>query len=962
MLFRRAMTGVLAILALLALANLIVPLACAQSGRGSISGQVSDTTGNVLVGAKIKIEPTDIVVVTDEGGSYLIAGLEPGEYQLTISYLAFKDFTATVTVKPGQISQLNAVMKVASQSEQIVVTAERPRGEAEALNRQENASNILQVLPAEVITSLPNANIADAVGRLPSVTLERDEGEGKYVQIRGTEPRLTNVTIDGINVPSPEAGVRQVKLDTIPADLVDSVEINKTLQADQDGDGIGGSVNLVTKTAGDLPTISILAGGGYTPIVNGRKVAETSGTVGQRFGAQKKLGILIGGHYDWNGRGIDDIEPVPDALPTKNGGLLPYYDSMDIREYAYYRTRWGFAGSADYRFREDSSIYIRGLYSDFKDYGDKWVYTINDNSNNPGLGAPNTPPANPGYSDSSRRPDFAIGSLVVGGRHVFSTKWFAWDLSVARSRQLDSGGDPGADFNYNGPNSTCLYDPALTAKVSAYRPQWTPNCYAEAFNQSNYSVQDLVLSHGKTAQLNLQASGAFAKRYHLGSHLSTIEIGGKIRNGHKFDDSYTLGYDPTVTLADTMFLSQFGNSDYYNGTYKFGPVVSYGKVLNYFKGHPKLFALEPYDPNGNTTIGGNPGNFDLVERISAGYVMHTTDFGRFHVIVGFRVEETMLDTTSFATMVDAAGDTTFGTKSASGSYLRLLPSASVRYALTANSGLRLVYGRGLSRPDPEDIAQAYSISTLPPKSVSLGNPNLKAEAANNYDLLYEHYLNPLGMFQAGFFYKQLYDPIVTKTIPAGLSTGQFAGFVVTQPVNAGSAWVTGFEVAFLKHLTFLPGAFGGLGISANYSRTASEADGLQPLGRSDHPALVRQAPNTWNVSPTYDRGRFSLRVGMTYNDRSIFAYQYTDGTGGTGPSPFGVKGPFGDTYLYPHLQLDAQGSVGLRNNVTMIVYGLNLNNEVFGFYNGSPQFVLQREYYGPTFGIAFRWDPQPEKK
>src|SRR5579862_2574397 len=332
MLFRRAMTGVLAILALLALANLIVPLACAQSGRGSISGQVSDTTGNVLVGAKIKIEPTDIVVVTDEGGSYLIAGLEPGEYQLTISYLAFKDFTATVTVKPGQISQLNAVMNVASQSEQIVVTAERPRGEAEALNRQENASNILQVLPAEVITSLPNANIADAVGRLPSVTLERDEGEGKYVQIRGTEPRLSNVTIDGVNVPSPEGTVRNIKLDAVPANLVERIEVFKTLSASQDADGIGGTVNLVTRTAGDKASYNFGGQGGYTPIQGGRTLGGFDGTVGKRFGASKKLGLIIGGTFDRNNRGIDDLEPAQGTgTNPANGKPIAVVGTEDLR-------------------------------------------------------------------------------------------------------------------------------------------------------------------------------------------------------------------------------------------------------------------------------------------------------------------------------------------------------------------------------------------------------------------------------------------------------------------------------------------------------------------------------------------------------------------------------------------------------------------------------------------------------
>src|SRR6202008_3242601 len=131
-------------------------------------------------------------------------------------------------------------------------------------NRTLAAENILQVLPSDVIVSLPNANIADALGRMASVTIERNEREGKYVQIRGTKPRLSNTMGDGVTIPSPESDVRQIKLDTIASDLVDSVEINKTLQANIDADGIGGSVNLVTKTATDTPTIVLYGVGGYT--------------------------------------------------------------------------------------------------------------------------------------------------------------------------------------------------------------------------------------------------------------------------------------------------------------------------------------------------------------------------------------------------------------------------------------------------------------------------------------------------------------------------------------------------------------------------------------------------------------------------------------------------------------------------------------------------------------------------
>src|SRR5205807_1770036 len=152
--------------------------------------------------------------------------------------------------------------------------------------------------------------------------------------------------------------------------------------------------------------------------------------------------------------------------------------------------------------------------------------------------------------------------------------------------------------------------------------------------------------------------------------------------------------------------------------------------------------------------------------------------------------------------------------------------------------------------------------------------------ANNYDVLYERYLKPLGMLQAGFFYKDLSDPIVT-TLSQSSPTLQ-----IQQPVNAGSAYVAGFEVAYQQHLSFLPGGLRGLGISANYSYTASQANGLP--GRSDHPRLLRQAPHTWNFSPTYDRSRVSVRLGMSYNGANIYQYQWADNA-----DPTGIRGPSG---------------------------------------------------------------------
>jgi TonB-dependent receptor len=291
-----------------------------------------------------------------------------------------------------------------------------------------------------------------------------------------------------------------------------------------------------------------------------------------------------------------------------------------------------------------------------------------------------------------------------------------------------------------------------------------------------------------------------------------------------------------------------------------------------------------------------------------------------------------------------------------------------------------VYGRGLARPDPQDLSAAVGVpdTSQNPATVSVGNPKLKAEHANNYDILYERSLSSLGLIQAGYFYKDLSDPIVTEqtlTSTSIYNPGQAT--LVTQPINAGSGHVQGVEFGYQQRLTYLPGLLKGGGLTANYSYTTSQANNVDPL-RTDSPALLRQAPNSWNISPTFDTKRFSMRVGMTFDDKMIYAYQYenlsyaTDSNGNpivvngvqqtvANPQVGGTTGPAGDNYLYAHYQFDAQASYHLPRGFQVYAYGLNLNNEVFGFYNGSAQYVVQREYYHPTYAGGIRWTSGREK-
>jgi TonB-dependent receptor len=921
--------------------------AVAQVGKGTIAGHVTDPSGAVLKGAKIALDPSGLNVASDVQGEFLIKDLDPGTYTIAVTYVGFAPFTKSVDVGAGAMITVDAPMQLQAQSLEVLVTAPRPSAEAAAVNQERSADNIVQVLPAEVIRSLPNANMADALGRLPSVTLERDEGEGKYVQIRGTEPRLTNTTIDGMNVPSPESGVRQIKFDAIPADIVEAVEINKTLQANMDGDGIGGSINLVTKTAQDRAVLSISGIGGYTPIDTGRGLTEETATIGRRFGPDKRWGVLIGGSYDWNGRGIDDVEPVADVATFPNGSTARTFESMDVRQYVYYRSRWALAGSTDYKLGAGSDIFVRGLYTDFKNYGDRTDYTLNDNTPNIQLlGSAGGPPS---FNTQDRRPDIAIGTLTIGGTHVLTSTWYRWEGSASRATDTNRAAGQ-ANFDSTLSSSSCQFDPASTTDI--YLPQWTPSCYTEAYNTTNYTLNHIRIGYGRAVQVNLQGAASMGKRYHLGSHAATLEFGGKFRNAHKFDDTYETRLDPTSTLGLSMFPSRLTNNNYYGGSFPAGPNPHYQDVIAFANSQPGLFTS-------TSTLGVDPANYDLVEKVSAGYVMNTLDLtSRLRLVAGLRIEGTNLRTVSFDTTSNTLSD------NASGSYVSILPSVSLRYGITSSTDLRLVYARGVSRPDPQDIAQAVTFTTTgSPGSLkntaTLGNPNLKAENADNFDILVDHYFSSFGKFSAGYFYKRLSDPIVTQTFilnnfqpspiaPAGTYT-------VTQPINAGSAWITGFEAAYLQHFSFLPGPLAGIGLSANYGYTASQAKGLP--GRSDNPRLLRNAPNTWNVSPTYDRGRVSFRLGITSNEANIYGYSYQDGTGGSDPTPGGLKGPFSDIYFYSHLQVDAQVSVRMSHGLSLIAYGLNLNNEVFGFYQGSPQYMIQREYYKPSFAAGLRWSP-----
>ncbi len=973
--------------------------AAGPAAKGVIAGIVEDSTGGIIKGARLELEPLGIIVFSSEDGTFAFPEVPDGKYKVKLSAIGFATQETPTEIASGQSPSLTLKVVVESKIEQVLVTAERPHGEMEAIDETRAADNIQQILPAEVIVSLPNANVADAIGRLPSVALYRDEGEGEYIEVRGTEPRLTNITIDGITVPSPEPLVRQVRLDIIPSDMVEHVDINKTLSANMDAEGIGSSVELTVKEAQEKPTINVFTNGGYTNILNGRENASSGGTFGKRFLKGKRLGLLGNAAFDFNGRGIDNYQPQIDPLSSF---AQPFYDNNTYREYRYYRYRFGYSGSADYKFNDVSSIFFRGFYSQLKDWGDKWYYEPVSTALTTAGVYPSTTANSPSpkFYTSSKRPDASIGTLMVGGREIHPNYWLIWEGAASRSFEQDSAGNPKADFAWIGPSVQCNYAPQSATLFPQFGACTGANSPLE--NANDFVFKDITYPDpkGLSTQLNLTGELSFAHNYTTHGHFGNLEAGYKISNAHKLQDATEAVYDGWGTKATTPGVSAysmaalqgyFHNTDYFKGDFmggKFGPVSDFDKTTAF------LFANLSGDLDGYKTALDNwPNLFGIIERVSAGYVMNTIDLSRLHIQAGVRFEQTTMRTHGYNVNLFAAGSPQCGGPTNTGcgvpsvvtnnpSYLDVMPDINMRYKITDDQGLRIVYGRGIARPDPYQLIPyiTFDDSANPP-SFTVGDPNLKAELANNYDALYEHYLKPIGMLQAGVFYKQLTAPQLLFTIPqftnlTALPAGSIPPSVlanieqveassgvtnydasVTQYISGTNSELYGAEFSYQQHLTFLPSVLAGLGITANYGYQQSRIKSI-PL-RNDHPRLIDQANNTWNLSPTYDTKRFSARAGLTYNGSSVFSYNWISPVSAPGsgadPGGLGPKGANGDIWTLPHYQLDAQASYRFFHGLSFQASVLNLNNEVFGYYQGSPQFVNQREFYKPSYDVGVRY-------
>jgi TonB-dependent receptor len=903
-----------------------------ESRDGIVKGRINDPNGRPLVGASIAIKPGHAVATTDRDGFFAIRELPAGTYTIEFSYLGMETSKQEIKVEAEQTLTLKVKLQEAIGSTEVTVTGSRVSGEVEALNQEKDAMDIVNVLPAEVITSLPNANVADAIGRLASVSLERDEGEGKYVQIRGLESRYTSVSINGVRIPSSEAGVRQIKLDAFPSDLLGTIELHKTVSADLEGDAIGGSVNMITKSAPDEGMATFGVETGYNDQAGGRYSSLFEGTFANRYGADKALGVVFGATYDRNGRSINDIEPTPSVVTLPGGSQADAFTAMDMRDYRYDRKRYGVAGALDYRLDDSSFLYLKTFYSKFKNFGDRWVTSISAGN----FLTPTTTDNTGGYSGNvqNRRPIEETYSVVAGGRQDLKSVLIDYSLAYSHASQDRVGQMQG---DYNGPSAAFTVDSS-----NGDFPQFTPQGGVNYLDPTQWTLSRFRTSDERTAARSTALEFNAVFPYEGGFLKTGLRYRDEDKTSAYNDASYDLTGPATFTLDQG--LDSYSDPGYYMGHYKMGPMASLYAIENFFKNNQSSFTQNA----SNDRINNDPNNWDAKERVSAAYVKNTNQIANAQLEYGVRIEHTSTQFAANLITLDASGNwKSTSPLDGSSSYTNVLPSISWRYEIDKDTILRAVYGWGIARPNYGQLVPSLTASDVTVHQVFAGNPDLKPTKAANYDVLFERYTPSIGVFSAGVFYKDLKDPIY-----GGASTtlvgGPYNGYQEIKPINGPKANLYGFELAWKQHLSFLPGAWSGLGIDTNYTHTHSKATFDLSTGRSGSAALQRTAPDLANLGLTYDWSGFSMRLAATYNSAMIFTYNYQDGADG------GLGGPNGDTYLYAHTQIDAQASYAFKNGLKVTLSALNLNNEVFGFYNGSSQWAIQREFYSRTFTLGIR--------
>jgi len=895
--------------------------------RGRIVGRVTDTnTGDFLPGANVFVQGTNFGAATDRAGMYRIENLPPGTYTLVARYIGYEEFSTEVQVTAGsKVKQDIALMVSYVEVGEVVVEGLR-QGQVKALSQQRMATNIKNVVSQEQMERFPDVNTAEVLQRIPGVFIDRSQGDGRYVFIRGTAPGLNYVTVNGQKLATNRVEERYAQLDIITAGQLASVEVNKAITPDMDGDAIGGSVNLVTRSAFDHPgsRFNLTLGPGYARI-DKKMIGQGKLNYSNRFGENKNIGFTFSANYDVKERGTDGMEFEFDDTEDINDNPIPFaLDQFDLRDYRRTRTRYGLGTGLEYRLNDNHQWFVNGMYSrmDDEQWRGRWRIRAAGNyiSYTP-REAPNevlTERSRIIMIHTQRVEELTQYNFNGGGLHKFGNKEL--DYIIAQSYANEKHPDQ--------LESEWQLDERVHLQLDLAEPKfpkWTitdqelGNDYQ--YNASKYEFDGM--DYRSTYANNWQTMGAmnFKMPYTLADLPSEFKLGLKIRRDKKDrdEDRWRIRW-----RGDDLFLNQFvadyKDEDFMNGNYVYGPGPDGDKLQDFYNdnlGNPDLEReLRWWDSEAQ--------HYVSIEDIYAYYAMTTVNMGDFMFLGGFRHEITKAEYNGKKVELDDSGNlTNLADVTVDRDYNNFLPMLHVRYRLTPMSNIRAAFTQSISRPNYWYVTPYYYLDA-DGEEIEQGNPDLDPTTALNLDLMVEHYFQGIGIVSGGFFFKKLDNIIFEKE--SKIVGGAFDDFDFTEPVNGGDATLMGLEVAWNQEFSFLPGFLSGFGIYGNYTHTWADAN----LGIDREGFLPGQAGDIGNISLSYDKYGFSARFSAMYQGEFL----QTVG-----------KNEDWDEWKDAHFQLDFSATYDILPWMQVFVEAVNITNEPVLEYYGIPDRPKLQEYY-----------------
>ena len=860
----------------------------------------------------------------------------PSLLALLISQAFAADSHAQEVLAPQPV----VIATTAAQS--VVVEAQRTTAST-AREAQREAPNLVNLMTAAEMRKLPDVNTAEAVRRVPGISLETDTGEGRYINIRGIDSDLNSTTFGGLRLPpsnnaSPFGGGRAVALDAIPTGLVGAITVTKTLLPDQDAEALGGTIEITPKTApsGGRPFLDARVGTGYEPLRR-TAIGEISVTGGTRFGgvapqqglatsfSDVPFSMVATGTYYEDKRGIDDVEPsfidtAPNAYPSTA------YAGWDQRSYKYHRRRHGIGLDLGYQPDQGDSYYIRFFDAGYTESVLRNRLTITPDGN-PTLakGQFTDGLAVHGFDKTLRDEKERIDNkvLALGGNNKFNGMFVDYRLGFTEGSYKKLH-DYNSDFNYKSSAGAITYDntgegntPQFTVTGADYL---NPANYTLAkFQDSTQDIRDKEVS--TTENLRLPVSwGNFDVEY------LKVGINGRWRKRSAAGQPYSYKGTPALSLANYV---TGGNVNFYHGQYDNGPNIVPGVLQNTLAQYQTISS----DDAQNAALEWQKDREDVY----AGYGQYQMVQDKTTITGGLRVEATRARYDAIAQGVDAAGNSFTAPVGAHRSYTNFFPSLQARYDVDKTMVARAAYSTAIARPGFNQVTPSL---TIDPSNnlVSSGNPNLKPITDNAFDLALEKYLPFAGIVSVGLFDKEFRNYIVNRvTSQTFPNNGLFAGIVGVAHVisfdNISQAHARGVELNYEQHLPGLPAVLDGLGLGANYTFVDSEF-AIRPGAKSTLPSTSK---HTLNAFIDYEHGGVNLRLAGYLLSRNLWAI------GGAAGS---------DLYSERRFSLDFGSSYAINKQVSVYLNAKNLTNTALTFTEGSSNRVTQREFYGQTYQLG----------